>query len=168
MEVWGGGAARLSPGWGSIYSWGELPYSGNQYLHCLGNQRYPKLDGLQPAPLFLGSPDPSRGSSSPTALPGLIPQPGACRVVLMFRQLQELLCNADNIRPEKKMDKKKALPMTFFSSVCWNKKDTSSAWSAQSVSNALFSKDAKPAAANEYPSLDFEPSLYCIILVHLF
>lgn len=36
------------------------------------------------------------------------------------------------------------------------------------VSNSLFSEDVKPAAANEYPFLDFQLGFYCIIFVHLF
>lgn len=52
---------------------------------------------------------------------------------------------------EKNLDKK-SHPMTFFSSVCSNKKSTCSAWSPQLLMS----------------SPDFELGLYCIILVHLF
>lgn len=58
------------------------------------------------------------------------PQSWACRIVLMLWQLQELIFNADNMHLEKKLDEI-ALPMTFFSSVCPDKKETSSAWSTQ-------------------------------------
>lgn len=104
-------------------------------------------------PHSLASSNLSWSSSSPTALPGLIPQPEAHRAVLMFRQLQELLCNAENMCLGKKF-RLKTSPYNIFL-ICLLKQK-----------RYMFSM--KPTVANEYPSPDFELGLYCIILVHLF
>lgn len=127
MEVWAGGAARLRLGWGSICSWGELSYSGKPLSSLLSSVEAPQTWWPAACPTVSGffQPLPRQQHPQPFLVSLCL---GSSRSYSAMQKTCALKKNLD----------KKPHPMTFFSSVCSNKKDTSSAWSPWLLMSTLF------------------------------